>query len=285
MVRHRTDVDGCGCSRCQNVDTAVLERSLFDALRWSGRLPVRHPSILLVFGLVAAAQAAVLFVATGPVFVGALVGVASAFLGRGYVGVVGRGALAREHRPAGAVESLRLVVSRFPQFCVAVAVVVSGIAAIAVLATALRSPLDAVVVAAGLPPVVADGVLLAAVAGVVLFALLKFCFLPEACFVGGYGPLEALRVSWTISTVRRETAIRIVGGFVVLLALGVAVDVHFADPTRSLTLSVRYRETTVVLRSFGFAPSAGLRFVVDLLATLLYSGVFVHEYVQAAVDP
>jgi hypothetical protein len=282
MARRRADVDGCGCSRCQDVDPRVLDRSLFDGVCWSGALPFRRPSILVVFGVVAAAQLAVLVSTTDLVVVGALASLVGTALGRGYVGVVGRDALARAGPSRGPLDAVRVVLRRFPAFCVAVCVVLAALGGVVGAVTALRAPARAAAAAVGVTPVVANAVLFLAVAGVVLYALLKCCFLPEACFVGGYGPVGALRASWAVATVHRSKALRVVAGFALLLAVGVAVDAQFADPTRPVTLSVRYGETVVALRSFGFAP--GPRFVVDALTTLLYSGVFVHQYVQGVVE-
>jgi hypothetical protein len=281
MVRRRDDVDGCGCRRCQDVDQRVFDRSLLDGLRWSGSLPFRRPSILVVFLAAAAAQVAVLATATN-LAVGALASLGSALVSRGYVGVVGRASLARDGSSRGPLDALWVVLRRLPTVCVAAAVVVAGLGVVVGLTTALRVPVRTGLATLGVPPVVTDGVLVLAVVVVVLYALTNCCFLPEACFVGGYGPVAALRVSRAVATVHRGRALRVVAGFVLLLAVGVAVDLRFADPARPVTLAVRYRETTVALRSFGFAP--GPRVVVDGLATLLYSGVFVHQYVQGVVE-
>jgi hypothetical protein len=165
---------------------------------------------------------------------------------------------------------------------VAAAAVLAALGVVVGAATLLRGPVRAGATALGVPAVVADAGLVLFVAGVVLYALVKCCFLPETCFVGGYGAVEALRASWRATTVHRGRAVRIVAGFALLLAVGVALDSQFADPTRPVTLAVRYRETTVPLRSVGVA--SGPRLVVDLLTTLLYSGVFVHQYVQGVVE-
>lgn len=282
MVRRRADVDGCGCSRCQNVDPRVFGRSLAEGLVWSGALPFRQPSILVVCLCITAAQLAVLLSTTDAV-VGALVSLVSAVLGRGYIAVVGRAMLARAAPPMGPVDSLRAVLRRFPSLCAAAGVVLAALGGVVGAVTMLRDPVRTGATALGLSAVVPDVMLVLFVAAVVLYALVKFCFLPEACFVGGYGPVAALRASWGATAVHRERAIRIAGGFALLLAVGVALDSQFADPTRPVALAVRYRETTVAVRSVGFA--AGPRVVVDFLTTLLYSGVFVHQYVQAAVDP
>lgn len=285
MVQHKDDVDGCGCSRCQGIDSGVLQQSLFDGFVWSIRLPFRHASIVFIFFVVAVMQLAVLF-ATGVwstvAAIGSILGV---FLGRGYIGVIGRMSLAKEEASPGLpLVASKRVLRRLPAFLGAVAIVVVACTVVAFSAVVARDPLSTVAETVGVSAVVAESFLLAVLICIFLSVLVKFCFLPEACFVGGYGPINALQSSWRITTVHTKKAVGIVAGFVFLLGIGVVFDTQFADPSSPVALSVRYQETTVVLRSFGFSTAGGIRFVFDLLVTMGYSGVFVHQYIHGIFE-
>lgn len=283
MVRFRGDVDGCGCLRCQEVDSDVLHRSGSGAIIWSGRLVLDRPSIVLVFLSVAPLNLLALVDSDAVVVAGAVLGVLGIFVGRGYVDVTGRAALgSHDVSPA---EALRTVLRRLPAFVGAVALL--GVLLLAVtllvrvgLTPTAQSALEPV----GVPPTVVDLASLVLVAGCLLYAAVKFCVLPEACFVGGYGPVASLRVSWAVTTLQTVQAVLIVAGFATLLLLGVLLDTRLASPTSPVALSFRYGDTTVVLRSFGFSVASGLRFVFDVVVTAVYSGVFLHQYVEGIFE-
>jgi len=284
MVRLRHDVEGCACVRCQGIRGEVLRRSLADTLLWSSRLVTDRPSILAVFLGVGCVQLLALLGPPGFAAIGALLGVFGVFLGRGYIGVVGRAQLGGRDLPArhGLVTSLR----RFPAFLGAVLLVVSLLAAAGLfVVVVLPDPSRAALGAIGLDPFTIDLLLVLVLAGTIVYALVKFWFVPEACFVGGYGPVAALRASWTVTTLHRRKALLIVGGYALLLGVGVVLDTRLADPESPIVLSFRYGETTIVLRSFGLSFAGGVRFVFDTAVTALYSGVFVHQYVSSALGP
>lgn len=283
MIRRRTDIDGCGCSRCQDVDPKLLQRSLPGALSWSSRLPLLRPSILLVFVFVGVIQIAALVAPSSSAVFGAIVGSVGVFIGRGYIGVVGRNVL-RNEAPEP-ISVLSTVLHRLPVFLGSIAVVVTALFALIGSVTFLRTPARTAFGAVGVSAVVAEGILLIALAAAIVYVFVMLCFLPEACFVGGYGPLKALYVSWTVATLQRRKAASIAIGFLVLLVLGVALDTQLADPASPVAVSFRYRETTVVLRSFGFSVASGVRFTFDLLVTMVYSGLFVHQYAHGILDP
>ncbi|MEF8778431.1 MAG: hypothetical protein V5A36_05920, partial [Natronomonas sp.] len=165
-----------------------------------------------------------------------------------------------------------------------IAVVVTALFGLVGGTTLLRAPARTAFGAVGVPVVVAEGILLVALTTAMVYAFVMLCFLPEACFVGGYGPLKSIYVSWTVATLQRRKAASIAVGFLVLLAAGVALDTQLADPASPVAVSFRYRETTIVLRSFGFSVASGVRFAFDLLVTMVYSGVFVHQYAQGIFD-
>jgi hypothetical protein len=280
MVRLRDDINGCGCTRCQDVKPDILKHSLGEALLWSGRLPFVRPSVLIVFCIIGIIQLGATAGPQGWVLISAIVGTVGVFAGRGYIGIVGRIALGSEQIVDSPLAAVQTVLRRLPIFLGSALIVVGSLLAIVVLFIAVQDPIREALGTAGLPQVVAEGLPLVGLASVFVYILVKLCFLPEACFVGGYGPLNSIRVSWTIATVHRAKAAGLVGGFLVLLSLGVVFDTQFADPGRPVVLSFRYRDTTVVLRSFGFSVTSGVRFTFDLLVTTVYSGVFVHQYVH-----
>jgi len=283
MVKLRADADGCGCVRCQQVDGQALQRSLTGTLRWSVRLVFDRPSILLVFLGVGFLQLSVLLGPREVALAGAVVGVAGGVGGRGYIGVIGRDTLA--HRDPDAVDALRIVVRRFPAFTGAAVLVVALLAAVGLfVATVLSQPARAALETAGASAFVADVAILLAVAASIVYLLLKFWFVPEACFVGGYGPVGALRTSWRLTTLHRRKVFLIVAGFGLLLGVGIALGTQLAGPKSPVALSLQYGETTVVLRSFGLSVAGGVRFAFDTAVTALYSGVFVHQYVTGAFE-
>lgn len=282
MVRLHEDVDGCGCLRCQEVDPEVRRRSLAGALFWSCALPLVRPSVLLILAVVGLIQVIALAVPATLSMALVFAGVLGVFVGRGYLGIVGRERLgARSRTP---VSALRVVLRQLPPFVGAVTVVVvtvslAGVAVVTLLPRALGWLGDVT----GVDPIFADLATLFVLAVLVMYALLKCCFLPEACFIGGYGPLASVRVSWQITSLHTGKAVLIVAGFVGLFALGVVLDTQFAGSSTPVALSFELGETTVVLRSFGLSVGSGFRFAFDLVATALYSGVFVHQYVASAV--
>jgi len=282
MIRLREDVDGCGCVRCQEAGRELPQRSLGGALVWSAALPFARPSVLLVLLGVVLVQVASAF-APEPLSLallsGALLGV---FAGRGYIGVVGRDALASRRRSP--VRALATVARRLPVFVGAVFVVALGLVGVVGVVVTLVSPALATTAAAvGVDPTAGELATILTLATLVVFVLLKCCFVPEACFVGGYGPIAALRASWLITTVDRRNAVFVFGGFLALFAVGAAFDTQLAGADAPLVLSIELHGTTVVLRSFGLSLTSATRSGFDLLATAVYSGVFVHQYAASAV--
>jgi hypothetical protein len=283
MVRLQEDIDGCGCLRCQEVDHEVVRRSLADILYWSTRLPFARPSILLVFGAVGLLQLGVLVTPTALSMALVGLGVLGVFIGRGYIGVVGRGALGHEKpTPSAAV---RTVLHRFPAFLGAVvAVILLLVLLVAVVVSVLSPGGRWLATVTGTDPVLAELGTLFLLVALVVYTLLKACFIPEACFIGGYGPLTSVRVSWRITSVHRLKAVLILAGFAVLIALGIVLDTQLAGAGAPVALSVEVGGTTVVLRSFGLSLAGGVRFTFDLAVTALYSGMFVHQYVESTVS-
>lgn len=283
MVRLQDDVDECGCLRCQNVEHEVLQRSLSGALLWSGKLPLLRPSILLVFLAVGAVQLTGSLVPASLALATAVIGVLGVFVGRGYIGVVGRERLG--HSQPSSVAALGVVVRRLPAFLGAVLVILGVLVTVGLtLAFLLPPAAELLLDPIGVDAFTIELLVLVFTAASLVYLLVKWCFVPEACFVGGYGPLAAIRVSWRLTSVHRKKAVLIVFGFGALLALGIVLDTQLAAAGTPVALTVQVGETTVVLRSFGLSLAGGIRFVFDMLATAVYSGVFVHQYVYGIVS-
>lgn len=282
MVRLHEDVDGCGCLRCQGVDDAVVRRSLADVLYWSSALPFTRPSIVLVLGAIGLVQLAIFVAPTALSLTLVVLGVVGVFVGRGYIGVVGRGTLGDESpRPAVA---LRTVARRLPAFLGASAAIVLWLSVAMTAVVAVLAPgMQWLATASGSDPTLAEFGVLFLLAAVLVYTLLKCCFVPEAVFVGGYGPLDSLRVSWRITTLHRFKAALLLTGFSALLAVGVLLDTQLAGAGAPIALSFEVGGSTIVLRSFGLSVASSVRFIFDLGVTALYSGMFVHQYVESSL--
>lgn len=282
MVRLHEDVEGCGCVRCQQVDHEVLRRSLAGALTWSATLPFRRPSIFVVLAIIGVIQAAAVIAPTRIAVLLVCIGVMGVFAGRGYIGIVGRDAIGTERSSPGS--ALRTVTGRFPSFVGAVGVILVGLFTSGLVVVTIVAPaLSGVATFAGVDVVAAEVTTVVILVSIVTYAFLKCCFVPEACFVGGYGPLDSVRVSWVITRVHARKAVAIVTGFALLLTLGALLETQFGGAGAPVTLDFKLGETTVVLRSFGFSVASVFRFTFDLGVTALYSGVFVHQYVDGTL--
>lgn len=278
-IRRHEDVDGCGCLRCQEIDHEVIHRSLADVVSWSATIPLARPSIVLVLGGVGLIQLGTLVVSPGLALVLAVVSVVGVFFSRGYIGIVAQELLGRETVPSR--RALRLSLARLPAFVGSALAIIVGLAAVTLLVVSVGLPVTrAVTTTVGFAPVAADFGALAVLLLGVVYVLLKCCFVPEACFVGGYGPLDAIRVSWRLTGVHRLRVGLVLAGFAVLLAVGSILDTTVAESGAPIALSFEVDETTVVVRSFGLSAGSGLRFLFDLTVTALYSGLFVHQYVD-----
>lgn len=287
MIRLHNDVDGCGCIHCQNVDHRVVRRSLGGALLWSSGLLRLYPSIVLVFLAVGFIQAVGELLPPQFALLTVLGAVLGVFVGRGYIGVIGRATLG--DRQSSPTHALWLVARRFPAFLGATVAVIGLLAGISLLVLRGIGPLAGqLLVPLGVDPFQIQLLVLLVTALCLVSLIVKLYLVPEACFVGGYGPLESLRVSWRLTSLHPKKAVLIVIGFGLLLAVRILFDSLVSNPQTPVALTFQLGETTLVLRSFGLALSASLgglvRFGFDLFVTAVYSGVFVHQYVSGAVS-
>lgn len=215
--------------------------------------------------------------------IAAVVGFVGVFLGRGYAGLVVADAVRRTD--ATGSRAWRTV-RRLPSFLVAAAVVAIALLGLVVVTSWVSPAINAVLPAIGLADLATavDAALLVAVAAAMLAVLVKLCFLPEACFVGGYGPIAALRVTWSVTTVHRRKAVALTVGLLALFALGTLLDAGFRSAARPVVLSVTLYDTTVPIRSIGLATSSPLRLLVDACLSAAYYVLFAHQYVHALFD-
>jgi hypothetical protein len=282
-IRHREHVDGCGCLRCQGVGYTAVRESFAEAFRWSVGLLWRRPTIVVAFLAIAAVQLAAARSPFEPGLVSALVGVVGVFLGRGYVGLLGAADLSSG--PTGRGTIGRTVAVRFPSFLVAFSITVAAAAAAILLigvgvASAIEVGLGHLGVGTG---VVLDVGLLVAAVLCGLGVLVKCCFVPEACFVGGYGPIAAVRMSWRLTTVHRRKALVLTAGLAALFAVSALLELGEASG-RPVILSMTLGSTTVSIRSIGLSTAGPLRLVADTVLSALYYGVFVHQYVHGLFE-
>lgn len=283
MARFREDVDGCGCIRCQQVELDALRRSTPAVLLWSIRLPMRRPSIAALFVVAGLVPIGLLAMPGVGVVPAAGLGILGTVVGRGYVGVVGRAALGTDHLTW--TDGLRTLGRRLPRFLGAAVLATTAIAAFVLFLTqGVAGPLRSSLRAVGASRVASDGVVLLGLVAGTTYLVTKLWFLPEACFAGGYGPVAAVGVSWRVASVRRTRALALLVGFLVLLGLGIFLDTHLSDPGSPLVLSVTYRDTTVVLRSFGASLAGGATVAFDLAVGMIYAGLFVHHYVVSVLE-
>jgi hypothetical protein len=156
--------------------------------------------------------------------------------------------LARHSEQSSAGAALRTALGRLPALAGTVTLPSASLFVVAALVRTVLTPVaQSALGRVGVDSIVVDVLSFVLVAGHLLYAVVKFCVLPGACFVGGYRPVALLRVSWTVTTFQRRRAVVAVSGFVALLLLGTLLDTRPADPTSPVALFVRYGETTVVL--------------------------------------
>lgn len=103
--------------------------------------------------------------------------------------------------------------------------------------------------------------------------------LPEACFVTGCGSIEAVRMSWGLTTVHRRKALVLTAGIAALFAISALLGTG-GTGGRPVILSMTVGGTTVTVRSIGLSTSGPFRLVADIVLSARYYGVFVHQDVH-----
>jgi len=303
-VRRRTDVDGCGCVRCQNITHDVVRRSSAAAVAWSAGFLRRHPSaVLMILGFGVLQLSLTLAGIVGEMvpdiaLAAAGVGLLGVVIGRGYVGVHATAAMrASESQPDGGDPntatvphvraSLAVTLRRLPSFLIAASAVAAVLFAVVVAVTsglsqAVNTALPAVGAAWAAP--YADSALLVATVAVLLATLVKCCFLPEACFFGGYGPFAAIVATWRITTVHTRKAIGLTAGLLVLFLVGQLLDAGTGAAARPAVLEITLWGTTVTLRSVGLSTASPARLALDAVVSAGYAAVFAQGYLRSALE-
>jgi len=279
-IRRRGETDGCSCLDCRNVDVRTVRRSVLETVQWSLELCRAYPSIVLFGGFLVTAgaglDAAGARYLPSPV-VGLLdivVAAGFALVLRAYVATL----TARELTGSTLAPWpwCRRAVGRTLLLAV---VVLALVLAISVASTALSFTLLGALVVGGVVPPAGSlgqpGFLVAVSASVglllvpVLYVLFKCWFALEACIIGRYGPVDAIRVSWGLTTTYRGKVLRLTA--VVLLSLGAS---YVAALTPSLSGSLG-----TLLSSLGSLVGA-----VGELSAVLWYAVSAHLYVQGVLD-
>jgi len=98
-----------------------------------------------------------------------------------------------------------------------------------------------------------------------LFVLFKLWFAPEACVIGRYGPLEAVWVSWEITTNYRGTFV-----LVTVITLGSAVGFHVPSVLPAIGPGL-----TAMAPVLGTVSSS-----VGELLSIVWASAYAHVYVQ-----
>lgn len=229
-IGRRTDLEGCGCVRCQRVDGTLLRRSILGDFRESVSLLRRSPSLLVL--------AAALTVATGelwslleslpqtwPVDTPIAFFIAVLFIVvRPYVGTITL--LALTDGDVSTRQAVWYSLRRIPAVAVTSVAVVVAMGVVLVAASMLVWALVAGIIQlhAGLGAVVERTVFDGPGATVLFGSIMtlagyKLWLAADICVVGGYGPLCALRMSWAITAMHRWRVVIVVFGFL-LTAFG-----------------------------------------------------------------
>ncbi|WP_156184152.1 hypothetical protein [Halostagnicola sp. A56] len=118
----------------------------------------------------------------------------------------------------------------------------------------------------GFPVVGAVGVVVVAVPFLLL--LFKFWFAPEACVVGRYGPVEALRVSWRITTNYRSKF-----ALILVIAVGSAISLYLSAHLPDMGAKLAFHPALrMISASFG-----------EFLS-IVWASAYAHIYVQGVVS-
>lgn len=274
-IEARDDIDGCGCLDCRDVETATVRRSVLDMLVWSARLFRSRPSIALVTVAIVLTNRLLetdsLHALPTPAVNGLEVATTFVFVVfiRAYVGVIVAGELTDGVTAQGA---LRQSLIRTPALLVVFALIIGCILFIPSL---LSMPLFVLVGAIVGNPFEFVGFPVAAVIGIsvvgipFLLLLFKFWFAPEACVIGGYGPLKSLRLSWRITTNYRTKFV-----LVVLILTGSVAGLFLPDSLPGI--------------GHGLAPLAPVLRVLSAsvgeVLSIVWAGAYAQLYVQGVVD-
>jgi hypothetical protein len=228
-IRRRDDTDGCACVRCRSIEPQIFRQSVGGDLLTGTTLLCRHPSVVvavivvfLLTGLLnplwATIGQPIPFIsipAEGLFFVGMLAVGVRTYAVTLFSGMVSDQILSTR-------EVLRYSIARLPAVsATVVGIVVASFVAVGV-ASAVASVLFAIAlgVETATGVTVADDSIFSGASATLVFgsvwalAVFKFWLAPEICIAGGYGPLTALRLSWSVTPAHRLRLVIVIVGFV-----------------------------------------------------------------------
>lgn len=275
-IKTRDDVDGCGCLECRNIETTTMRRTVLDTLVWSLRLFRSHPSIIAFAGVGIVANRlletdSINMLPTPAIGVFDMITTFTfIFLIRAYVGTVVAGELTGDtvtireglHRSITRIPALVGVIVLFMLSVLMIPFLVS-LPLLVLVGVVPGNPVEMV----GFPVVGAVGVIVVTVPFLLL--LFKFWFVPEACVVGQYGPVEALRISWHVTTNYR-------GKFVLILIIAIGSIISFYLPTYLPEMGTKLAWVHPVLSVVSASFSEFL--------SIVWASAYAHIYVQGVVS-
>lgn len=229
-IRRNAETEGCSCLDCRNVDAATTRRSLFDTVRWGWRLCRAYPSVLasgvaLVAMVTLVDTVGARYLPTPIVTLLSLLFSAGFFVGlRAYVAT-----LAARELTGSTLSPWPWCRRAIGRALLLVVVLLALVFALSMLSTLLTIALFAVLLLADVQPaapslgqpaflaVIAVSVIM--LVGPLLLVLFKCWFAMEACIIGRYGPVDAVRVSWGMTTAYRGKLLRLAAVVVATLAV------------------------------------------------------------------
>ena len=284
-IRRREGTDGCACIRCRSVDLQIFRQSLGGDLLMGTVLLGRHPSIV-----VAVLAVLLLTGLLNPLWVH--VGQPVSFIGIPAEGLFYLAMLAVGVRTYAVTlftasvsdqklltrESVRYSIGRLPAVCATlVAIIVASFLAVGVaslVASVLFEMALSIEAATGIA--LADDSIFSGASATIIFGSVmalvafKFWLAPEVCVAGGYGPLTALRLSWSLTPAHRFRLLVVVVSFVFTV---------FGGELLASTLATV--GTGTVLAVPGLAP---VGFVAQGLLYVVWFAVGTQIYIRSAVD-
>jgi len=221
-VRRADDTDGCTCLRCRTVDSALRRRSVAGDVLWAVNLFQRSPSVLWVVLLVVGLSLVLWPVAeslpqTWPVETGVAVFIVlSATVLRTYAVSLTTANLQNSTRSAW---ELFVASQRHIPAVVIILVAVLVAAGGAILVGSILS-WGVVVTVPFVTEQIYDGASATLIFGSLsALAVFKFWLAPEICIAGNYGPVAALKLSWSVTSLYWVRVLVVIVGFALTVYL------------------------------------------------------------------
>lgn len=248
-IRRREDTEDCACIRCRSVEPQIFRQSLGSDLLRGAALVRRHPSVatgvfvaFLLTGLFSPLWAHLgqpvpfISIPSEGVFFLAMLAIGV----RTYAVTLFSGLVSNQMLSTR--EMLRYSITRLP----AVSATVVGTVVASFVAVGVASVVASVLftIALGIETAtgvaVADDSVFSGASATLIFgsvwalAAFKFWLAPEVCVAGGYGPLTALWLSWSLTPAHRIRLVIVIVGFVLTVfggeLLSGALTAAGADP-------------------------------------------------------